>query len=192
MSTILVCCNEDNPSGSGRVIGLTSVTPGAGCSTLSINLAGLAAVRGDKVLLVDCQFRNPTLTRKLMPKSKAGIEQVARGLCSLADAVWTDPRNGLDALPAGDAGLVRQGVPPSPDMLVSVLREARGRYTTIVLDLSLPETAREARALAPLADVVYVVIDQGRAPTAALRQALQNCLRGGMSLCGFILNKATI
>jgi uncharacterized protein involved in exopolysaccharide biosynthesis/Mrp family chromosome partitioning ATPase len=191
LSSLIDWINDAELSCPGRVIGLTSALPGAGCSTLSINMAGIAAALGDKVLLIDCQFRNPTLSRVLTPNSKAGVEQVARGLCSLGEAVWNDPRTGLDVLPASGSALVQQGLPLPPDMISCVLQEARSQYNTIVLDLSFPETAREARAFSSVTDYTYLVIEQSLASLDELRQRLQICSRGGMRLSGFILNKAT-
>ncbi|RWM77981.1 MAG: chain-length determining protein, partial [Mesorhizobium sp.] len=42
-----------------RVIGIVSVLPGEGKSTVAANLAGLLAANGSKTLLVDGDLRNP-------------------------------------------------------------------------------------------------------------------------------------
>ena len=48
-----------------KVIGFTSTLPNEGKSTIAAALAHLIAQVGGRVLLVDCDLRNPTLSRML-------------------------------------------------------------------------------------------------------------------------------
>ena len=50
-----------------QVIGFTSSLPNEGKSTIAASLALLVAQTGARVILVDCDLRNPSLTRKLAP-----------------------------------------------------------------------------------------------------------------------------
>ena len=55
-----------------KVIGITSSLPNEGKSTLAMAFTGLIAQSGSAVL-VDCDLRNPSLTRALAPGAKLGI-----------------------------------------------------------------------------------------------------------------------
>ena len=66
-----------------KVIGITSAIPNEGKSTISANLALLMAQVGARVLLVDGDLRNPSLSRALAPVAKCGILDVISGKSSL-------------------------------------------------------------------------------------------------------------
>ena len=73
-----------------RVIGVTSSMPSEGKSTAASNLAQLIAHGGSKVILVDADLRNPTLTRKLVSNAEVGLLEVIGGKVDLREAVYVD------------------------------------------------------------------------------------------------------
>jgi len=58
---------------SKKVIGFTSSLPQEGKSTIVASLALLMAQAGARVILVDCDLRNPSLSRRLAPNADHGI-----------------------------------------------------------------------------------------------------------------------
>src|SRR5260370_1329336 len=66
-----------------RVIGITSTVPGEGKSTISSNLSELMAHTGKRVILLDGDLRNPSVTRGLTPNAKAGLLEVINGQVAL-------------------------------------------------------------------------------------------------------------
>jgi polysaccharide biosynthesis transport protein len=83
-----------------QVIGITSSLPHEGKSTVACNLAELIAHGGSKVILVDGDLRNPTLSRRLIPKAEVGLLEVIGGKIDLRQALYTDKPTGLAFLPA--------------------------------------------------------------------------------------------
>ena len=67
---------------SGRIIGITSSIPDEGKSTTAISIARLIAMTGAPTLLVDCDLRNPSLSRSLTPKAH-GLQEVLKGQSNL-------------------------------------------------------------------------------------------------------------
>lgn len=55
-----------------KVIGIVSVMPGEGKTTTAKNLASLIALQGARVLLIDADFRNPGMTRRMAPMLRPG------------------------------------------------------------------------------------------------------------------------
>src|SRR5439155_4185213 len=79
-----------------KVIGVTSTNPREGKSTVSSNLTQLIAHAGKRVVLVDGDLRNPTLTKSLAPGAKAGLLEVLSGKVELPQALYTDEQTKLD------------------------------------------------------------------------------------------------
>src|SRR5262249_1844988 len=55
------------------IIGFTSSLPNEGKSTIAASLALLMAQAGARVILVDCDLRNPSLSRKFAPRAEHGV-----------------------------------------------------------------------------------------------------------------------
>src|SRR5581483_9693555 len=84
---------------SNKVVGITSSLPNEGKSTIAATLAHLIGLGGKKVIIVDCDLRNPSLSTNVAPNASAGFAEVAAGLRSLEETVWSDPKTNVVLLP---------------------------------------------------------------------------------------------
>ena len=82
------------------MIGFTSAVPNEGKSTIAAAVAQLAAQAGGRVIIVDCDLRIASLSRRLAPGATVGIVDVISGARSLEETVWRDPATNLFFLPA--------------------------------------------------------------------------------------------
>ena len=82
-----------------KVIAFTSTLPNEGKSTIAASLAQLIAHAGISTILVDCDLRNPSLTRLLAPEATTGFFDLIKGDAQLEDVVWVDQSTGLEFLP---------------------------------------------------------------------------------------------
>src|SRR5262249_46070120 len=83
-----------------KVIGITSSLPNEGKSTIAMSLAQLIAHGGGRVILVDCDLRNPSLSRKLARTAKVGLLEVIAGQPGADGVLWIEPTSGFTFLPA--------------------------------------------------------------------------------------------
>ena len=83
-----------------KIIGVTSSVPKEGKSTIASNLAQLMAHGGKRVILIDGDLRNLTLSRGLTRGATTGLLEVLAGQVEMQHVVYTDPRSGLTFLPA--------------------------------------------------------------------------------------------
>ena len=83
-----------------KVVGFTSSMPEEGKSTTSTAVALLAAQANARVILIDCDLRNPSLSRHLAPRATIGLLEVLSGNASLDDAICRDPVTNLAFMPA--------------------------------------------------------------------------------------------
>src|SRR5690606_18827785 len=56
-----------------KIIGVGSVLPGEGKSTVAVNFAELLASQGARTLLIDADLRNPGSTRSIGRHAEAGL-----------------------------------------------------------------------------------------------------------------------
>ena len=84
----------------GKIIGFTSSMPSEGKSSIAVAVARLASQTGARTLLVDCDLRNPSLSRLLSPRAAGGLLEVVSGKSTLEKAIWSDPVTNLRFLPA--------------------------------------------------------------------------------------------
>jgi succinoglycan biosynthesis transport protein ExoP len=85
---IKVAADVNNATKANKVIGITSSLPNEGKSTLAVALTGLIAHAGGRAVLVDCDLRNPSLSRKLAPDAKVGLLEVIAGKSAVNDVLW--------------------------------------------------------------------------------------------------------
>src|SRR6201987_4908590 len=75
--SIKLAVDTENRSRPTKVIGFTSATPNEGKSTVTLALGQLIARNGASVIVVDCDLRNPSLTRSVAPKAGRGVVELA-------------------------------------------------------------------------------------------------------------------
>ena len=191
--SIKMAIDLENRSRSIKVIGLTSATPNEGKSTVSLALGQLIAHNGASVIVVDCDLRNPSLTRSVAPKAGRGVVELASGSVSLANVVWRDASTQMAFLPA----IPTAGPPDPPSILSSVeLKRVfdvlREQYDFIVVDLSPLAGVIDVCATTELIDAYVLVIEWGRTNVDVVQHALRAAPNVSESILGAVLNKADI
>lgn len=173
-----------------RVIGVTSTQPGEGASTLAATFAVALASSGRRsTLLIDCDLRNPSLSRLLAPDAKLGLVDVLTGKAAVADVVRKDAATGLSFLPVPTS----RGYPAeellNSEALDRLIAAARAQYDYVIVDLP---------SLVPMVDVLmttrfvdgYIsVVAWGASEKEATRRAYERSSHFRDRLLGVVLNK---
>ncbi|MBR0987613.1 polysaccharide biosynthesis tyrosine autokinase [Bradyrhizobium liaoningense] len=174
-----------------RVLAVTSTLPNEGKSTLSTNLAQLIAHGGARVILVDADLRNPSLSRALLPDAKAGLVDVVAHKAQVEDVVSIDPQTGLAILAAGTTSklLHTNEVLASKPMrdLVALLRS---KYDYVVLDMPPMAPVVDVRVTSPYVDSFVYVVEWGKTKIDVVRHNLRSAPEIHDKLLGVVLNKA--
>lgn len=176
-----------------RVIGITSTVPGEGKSTISSNLAGLIAHTGKRMILLDGDLRNPSLTRGLAPSSKVGLLEVLNGEIALDAAVYVDAETGLRFLPS----VVSSRVDYTNEILASdtfktFVEGLRKDYDYVIIDLSPVAPVVDVRATTQIIDSYIYVVEWGKTKVSLVQQQLSSFPELYDRLLGVVLNKADI
>ena len=172
----------------GLSIGVISLAPGEGKTTIAVNLAALFAASGCKTLLVDGNFRHPALSRSVVPSASQGLLEALAG--DLENATAFDPKTMAHVLPVVDG----ESLPNSADLLGSpamqrLLQRLGRSFATILIDLPALTSVVDARAIGPLLDGCLLVVEWGRTPLEPLAEAIALLRASRIRLFGVVLNK---
>ncbi|MDA9418925.1 exopolysaccharide biosynthesis protein [Bradyrhizobium sp. CCBAU 11445] len=174
-----------------RVLAVTSTLPNEGKSTLSTNLAQLMAHSGAKVILVDADLRNPSLSRALRPDAKVGLVDLVGQKVQLPDAVSLDPQTGLAVLPAGTTSkLLHTNEILASKAMYEVVSLLRSKYDYVVLDMPPMAPVVDVRVTSPFVDSYVFVVEWGKTKIDVVRHNLRNAPEIHDKLLGVVLNKA--
>jgi polysaccharide biosynthesis transport protein len=172
-----------------KVVGLTSALPDEGKSTIAASLAQLLASSGKRVIVVDCDLRNPSLSDTLAPDAGAGITDVMSGASSLEDTVWTDSVTRLDFLPGRRAPYSNTSDILCNEQTKKLFDQLRATYDYVIVDLPPLAPVVDARAISALLDSFILVVEWGRTTTDVVEHALNTAPNVRDALLGAVLNK---
>jgi len=176
-----------------RVIGVISVLPGEGKSTVAANLAGLLAVNGAKTLLIDGDLRNPGLSRSLGMEAEQGLMEAVVNGQTWQSVGKVDRQTKLAIIPA----VLRGQFSHTSELLGSAgmrrfIENAKETFEYIVVDLPPLGPVVDAKAFAPLVDGFVMVTEWGRTPRAMVRSTLEAEPYIANKVVGAVLNKVDL
>ena len=174
-----------------RVLAVTSTLPNEGKSTLSTNLAQLMAHSGARVLLVDCDLRNPSLSRALVPGAAAGLVDVVAQKVQLDDALTFDPDTSLAILPAGTTSkLLHTNEILASKPMHALITLLRSKFDYVVLDMPPMAPVVDVRVTSSFVDSYVFVVEWGRTKVDVVQHNLRGSPEIQNKLLGVVLNKA--
>jgi succinoglycan biosynthesis transport protein ExoP len=190
MRAIKVTLDLNGKSESTKVLGLTSSLPHEGKSSVSMGMATLVAQSGARTILVDCDVRNPSISRALAPDARVGFLDVVAGTASFANAVLHDPNTKLDFLPM----VANPALPNAIEMLASDAARAlfatlKLKYEYVIVDLAPLVAAVDVRATLRFIDSYLLVIEWGVTKIDAVKYAIRHAPGLQGRVVGAVLNK---
>jgi len=165
------------------VLGILSVLPGEGKSTVALALAEILTASGARVLLIDADEgagSHSGLPIRLLPSQLGDWRKVAA----------TDPETGLVRLSAASPEAGSGDL--SSVAMQKVLAEARGQFDYVILDLPALGTVVDAFSVLPFTDASILVAEWGRTPRRVLRTMLEHEPELADHTIGVILNKVDL
>lgn len=176
-------------NGAPKVLLVAGPGRSEGRSTVALNLGVALANSGKRTLLIDSDFRRPTLHFALGTTDRLGLSDVlTRGADPVALISATGVTN-LCLLPAGPPP-ANPATALASDGMRDMLRMLEPMYDVIVLDSPPTSLARDALALAPMCTAVLAVLRIGATPLKAARQSIARLQASGGRLVGLVFNQA--
>jgi protein-tyrosine kinase len=155
-----------------KVITVTSPDNGAGKSLVSVNLAvSFSKDRERKTIIIDCDFRRPSLHRYVGASLQPGLLGYLRD--DLQSFCYMRRLENLFVMTAG-------GMTPNPvealsmDKMRDFIRYLRSEFDTIILDSPPLSPISDTLVLEGISDGVILVIRSGRTSYASIERAVKN------------------
>ena len=173
-----------------KTILVTGPIPEVGKSSVSINLALTIAQNKEKIVVIDADFRKPTLHKIFGQDAKTGLANILIGDKKLKDVVRNltkiDPY--LYFIPSGP-------IPPNPSELLGsnkmkeLLKELKNEFDIILIDSPPIVVVTDALVLANEVDGVIMVLNFGEVTRETAKQAKQLLEKVNANILGVVLNK---
>ncbi|MFT3932617.1 MAG: polysaccharide biosynthesis tyrosine autokinase [Chitinophagaceae bacterium] len=143
---------------------VTSTVTGDGKSFITANLGYALALAGKKIVLLEADLSNPSLSEKLSMREKQGLSNYLNGECEINAVVkQTDLNSNLFLISAGT-------LPPNPSELLmngkmeGLLEYLENKFDYVLLDTAPVAALSDAYFLAPLCDATIYVVRHAHTP----------------------------
>jgi exopolysaccharide/PEP-CTERM locus tyrosine autokinase len=173
---------------SAKTILVTSTVAGEGKSLIAVNLAiTIATELHSHALLVDCDLRNPSLSRMFGLQEKKGLSDYLRGEAEIPDLLI---KTSVDKLSVFSGGTVQENPVEliGSNRMKSLVKDLKSRYDDryIIIDSSPLLATTEPSVLNEMVDGIILVIKSGETPRESVHQAIK--LLKKEKILGVVLN----
>ena len=140
-----------------KVISVTSTISGEGKTFISVNLATIISLTGQKTVVLNLDMRKPTLHDKFGLSNYKGMSTYLSGKSLLYEIIQPSGYENLDVITSGP-------IPPNPSELINsrvfkdLIERLKAVYEVIILDTPPIGLVADARVIMDISDVnVYVL-----------------------------------
>lgn len=181
------------------VINVVSTFPDEGKTTVAVNLARMYSARYKRVLLIDCDLRNPNCHKHLKVTNSSGVTNLLaeyrRGTSLLAmpqmkTLAFADLGTNMYFLSAG------KKVPNPAELLSSqrfqaFLAQAKEEFDVVILDCSPLAPVSDGVSISNISDGTLYCVSATETNKYAARNCMRNLERNGVNVLGVVLTKVT-
>ncbi|HEU9436802.1 TPA: capsular polysaccharide biosynthesis protein Cps4D [Streptococcus pneumoniae] len=187
-----LCTNIQFSGDKLKVISVTSVSPGEGKTTTSVNIAWSFARAGYKTLLIDGDTRNSVISGFFKSREKiTGLTEFLSGTADLSHGLCDTNIENLFVVQSGS-------VSPNPTALLQsknfndMIETLRKYFDYIIVDTAPIGIVIDAAIITQKCDASILVTATGEANKRDVQKAKQQLKQTGKLFLGVVLNKLDI
>lgn len=164
---------------------ITSSAPKEGKTTVTANIAYALAEMDYKVLLMDMDVRNPSLSSKFNfeKDEKHSLNAVYRGEVDIKDALVNINAN-LDLLPTR----LESEYLKLDNKVIEIISSAKVEYDFVIIDTAPVGQVSDSMSLNQAADCAIFVVRQDQVWINTVTESISRLKKSGISLLGAIMN----
>lgn len=174
---------------SPKTVMFASATPAEGKSVLIASLGRMLASNGRRVLLIDCDWRRPSLHRYFNRENRGGLASLLTGEdVALDRVIHNDALSGADVIVAGDLRPQASHLLTS-DRMQALLRTFAKNYDLVMLDTPPVLVGAEVLTLSRMVEKVIFAIRWGKIRRETALEALKQLLDARADVAGVVLSR---
>jgi capsular exopolysaccharide synthesis family protein len=164
-----------------------STEPGDGKTFVSANLAAIYGYTKGRTLLIDMDYRCPSICRLLGIHADKGISNYLIGQVSLEEVIINNDTYNFDILPSGT-------IPPNPGELIKMeklhqmLESLKQQYDYIIIDTSPVGLVSDAYTIAGMVDLMMYVVRCKKTNKKFFKNTITQLKKDGLKSINIIFN----
>jgi succinoglycan biosynthesis transport protein ExoP len=182
-------------SGNGiKTILVTSAEPREGKTLFAVSMARSMVKSGRRVLLIDCDLRQPGVGKILAAKHYVDLESVVCQGVDLDSVVQIDAATGLHYIASAKADLKSGSYIDfiDSDAFWAFLNLLKASYDAIIIDSPAVQVVSDAIVLARYTDSMVFLVRWGRTPRSIAISAMERLAMTGVTLAGVIVSQVDL
>jgi tyrosine-protein kinase Etk/Wzc len=170
-----------------KAVMITGPSPGVGKSFISVNLATVCALAGQKVLLIDADMRRGYLHRYINKTNKDGLSDYLSGQKLIDDVLCSTETPNLDVITRGRT-------PPNPSELLhhqrlsELIQICNERYDLILFDTPPVLAVTDAAIVGQTTGNTLLVCRFDKTSKREIQHANNRLSRDGVNVIGAVMN----
>ena len=190
VNTVRTALSIDNGQ-PNKVILVTSSVPGEGKSTSSLNIA-YSFSHLERVLLIDCDMRRPTLAKAIgLDRNAAGLSDLIMRTAHARECIRRHAIGSLDIMTSGPT-------PQQPlellssNRFVKILNGLKNHYDRIIIDSAPTQAVSDALVLSRLSDSVVYAVKSHDTSYNLVRRGLARLKQIDAPLAGVLMTQVDV
>ena len=174
-----------------KTIMVTSSIPGEGKTTVAVNLAISLVRQGKKVVLVDCDLRNPSIADFLgITEQRPGIDSVLHKKAAVTDVLTEIDVNGENKLTLllGEEGEKTDISLLGSKRMEGLIAELKNMADVVILDTAPAQLLADAALMARFVDAALYVIRYDYTKMYKIREGIQALAMSKIKMLGYVFN----
>jgi Mrp family chromosome partitioning ATPase len=153
-----------------KIVAMTSALPHEGKTTTTLALGRQAAESGSRVVIVDADLRQRSLTRHLHTPVRNGLVELLYGSAPLSSCLYRDPLSNAMILPIAEGNMGERDIFFSHD-LGRAFEKLRKEFDIVLVDTAPLLPLAEPRLVASHTDSIVMVTRWHKTSRSALQEA---------------------
>ncbi|MBO4370476.1 MAG: polysaccharide biosynthesis tyrosine autokinase [Paludibacteraceae bacterium] len=173
------------------VVMTTSSHSGEGKTYISVNVAGIYAMTGKRVIVIDLDLRKPSVSNMLSLTVGLGLSSYLAGTADLDEVIHHKDKYKFDILPVG-------AIPPNPgeliksDRMLGLIEVLKERYDYIVIDTSPIGLVADAYSIINQVDIVLFVSRCAKTNKSMLKNTLNQLASNNIEKLQLVFNDVNL